>query len=421
MNKGIQVCVVGAGSSYTPELIQGLLNLSEERLPVRSIRLQDPDAKRLETMAGLAARMIAKAGRQIELKQGPALEPLLEGADFVITQIRVGGMAARHLDESIPLNYGILGQETTGPGGLFKALRTIPPMLAIAETVAKAAPQALILNYTNPSGIITEAVCRYTSAKLIGLCAGIPSIQVDLAAKLKDVYPDLRTYSIGLNHLGFVHKFVSGGQDVTQAALERLYPLNGKADAEAALVRRLGAVPIGYLNYFYHRKERLEHALRAPETRAQAVQKLEAQILSEAAQPGTDSKPQALESRGGGGYSDITFGFMDAIYNNTNVELTCSQPNGSSTEGIDPEAVLEITCRVGRHGATPIPCGRIPLAFRGLVQTVKAFETLAVEAAVKKERRLVVQALMNHPLAGDLDMIEPLVDEMLKAHHLDYR
>jgi 6-phospho-beta-glucosidase len=419
VNRDIKVCIVGAGSSYTPELIQGLLQLSEERLPVRSIRLCDLDAKRLETMAGLAGRMIAKSGRDIELKQGRELEPLLEGVDFVITQIRVGGMAARHLDESIPLKYSILGQETTGPGGMFKALRTIPPMIAIAHTVAKIAPQAFILNYTNPSGIIAEAVCTHTKAKLIGLCAGIPSIQVELAQKLKAEYPDLKTYSVGLNHLGFVHKFVSGGKDVTEAALEKLYPLNGKPDADAQLIRTLGAVPIGYLNYFYRRQARLEHAQKAPETRAQAVKKLEEQILKEALT--ADAKPKALESRGGGGYSDITFGFMDAIHNDSKVELTCSQPNGSSTEGIDPEAVLEITCMVGKQGATPIHCGRIPLAFRGLVQAVKAFETLTVEAAVKKDRRLAVQALMNHPMAGDLDVIEPLVDEMLAAHGLDYR
>jgi 6-phospho-beta-glucosidase len=178
-------------------------------------------------------------------------------------------------------------------------------------------------------------------------------------------------------------------------------------------------VPIGYLNYFYRRQARFEYAKQAPETRAQAVKKLEEQILEEAKT--ADTKPKALESRGGGGYSDITFGFMDAIHNDSRVELTCSQVNGSSTEGIDPEAVVEITCTVGKNGAEPIPCGPIPLAFRGLVQAVKAFETLTVEAAVKKERRLLLQALMNHPMAGDLDVIKPLVDEMLAAHGLEYR
>jgi 6-phospho-beta-glucosidase len=343
----------------------------------------------------------------------------------VVTQIRVGGMKARHLDESIPLKYGIIGQETTGPGGMFKALRTIPPMLKIAEAVAKIAPHAVILNYTNPSAIITEAVSRHSKAHLIGLCAGIPSMQDYLHGQLKADYPEVQSYAVGLNHLGFIHRIESKGKDITEEALAKLYPLTGHKDEdeakEAHMIRTLGAIPNGYMHYYYHRGEMLKHQKEAKETRAEQVQKLEDAILKEAAEPSTDSKPKALEERGGGGYSDITFGFMDAIHNDSKVLLTCSRPNGSSVDGIEPDAVVEVTCTVGKQGAAPVKTGKIPAAFRGVVQAVKDYESLTVEAAVTRSRRLAIQALLNHPMVGDLDVVEPMVDEMLKAHGLEFK
>jgi len=423
MSRGLTLCIVGAGSSYTPELVSGLLAQPQDELPVSAVRLTDINPERLAVMAGLAERMVRHAGREVAVHKDTELERMLEGADFVITQIRVGGMKARYLDESIPLKYGIIGQETTGPGGMFKALRTIPPMLDIARKVTEVCPEAFILNYTNPSGIITEAVTKHARARLIGLCSGIPGMQKRLRAALASRYPNLKTYCVGLNHFGFVHRMVSDGRDVTAEAIEAAYgkdgPLAGDGQT-AQLCRLIGAVPISYVNYYFHRGRRLADARSAPQTRAQQVEQIEREVLCEAADPQTVAKPKALSKRGGGGYADITFSVMKAILNDTGAELPANVPNHGAVRAMEEDAVVEVVCRVDRRGAAPLPVGRVPLAFAGLVQAIKAYETLTVEAAIARSRRLAVLALMNHPLAGDLDVIGPMVSEMLEAHGLRF-
>jgi 6-phospho-beta-glucosidase len=415
MKQGVNVCIVGAGSSYTPELIEGISHKPE--LGISELRLHDIDLKRLEIMAGLTRRMLAAAGCGIKVTQGTDLATLLPGADFVVTQIRVGGMAARDLDETIPLKYGVVGQETTGPGGMFKALRTIPQMLDIAQAVEKYAPQAFILNYTNPSGIVTEALCLHSRAKTIGLCSGIPGVQHDVQNRLKSIYPDLKCYSAGLNHLGFLYKLTSGGRDVTAQALRELA---AQAD-HFKLAETIGAAFIGYVDYFLRRGHKLAEVRAQTKTRACQIMDIEAEVFRQAADEKCSSKPAALAKRGGGGYSDVTFAFMEAILRDTNAELVCSVLNRGCIKDIADDAAIEVTCRVGADGAKPLPVGELPLAFRGLVQAVKAYETLTVEAAIKKEKRLVVQALLNHPLCQDIEVIEPMVKELLQAHGLQYK
>jgi len=425
VSAGLSVCVVGAGSSYTPELIEGVLARDPGELPITDIRLTDIDGGRLQVMAGFAERAVRRAGRGIAVSSEVRPEPMLEGADFVITQIRVGGMAARHLDESIPLKYGIIGQETTGPGGMCKALRTIPPMLEIARKVAQVCPEAFILNYANPSGIVTEAVSKHTKAKIIGLCSGIPGIQRRLAERFSPRYPEFRTYTVGLNHFGFVHRMVSGDQEVTAEVIQQLDEEDQRAQGEGrsegmSLLRLLGAVPISYVNYFFHHGRQVAAAKARGETRAQQIKGIERAILAEAAREDATGKPEALRLRGGGGYSDITFAVMKAIVQDTGEELTANVPNRGSVVGIEDDAVVELVCGVDKGGAHPLPVGQIPLAFRGLVQALKAYETLTVEAAVHRSKRLAMLALLNHPLGGDLDVIEPLLTEMLEAHGLEF-
>jgi 6-phospho-beta-glucosidase len=422
MNRKITVAIVGAGSSYTPELLDGFLGLDPARLPVAEFRLFDVNAERLGVMAGLSGRMVRRHGRDIAVKRCDRLEASLEGADFIITQIRVGGMQARWLDESIPLKYGILGQETTGPGGMFKALRTIPAMLEIARAVERVAPQAFILNYTNPSGIVTEAVTRHTAAKMLGLCSGIPLIIEEIKKDFGGEFPDLHAYCVGLNHLGFIHRIVSGGKDVTREIIARMAATESRHGKDADALNRfaveIGAVPIGYLDYYF-RRGRLVRKLQAQEmTRAQQIMELEKAVFAEASAPGADMKPETLSKRGGGGYSAVTFAAMDAIVNDTGAELAISVPNRGTVDGIEADEVVEVVCRIGRNGPTPIPVGPIPLAFRGLVQAVKAYEVLTVEAAMQRDRRLLKLALLNHPLVGDAEIIDPLLDEMLAAHQV---
>jgi len=373
-------------------------------------------------MAGLSERMLAHAGRDVEVTTGTDRRATLDGADFVITQIRVGGMAARHLDESIPPKYGIVGQETTGPGGMFKALRTLPHMIDIARDVADICPRAFILSYTNPSGIVTEAVGRHTDANFVGMCSGMPNIQDRLAERFADIWPDLKTYCVGLNHLGFVYRFVAGGQDVTADAVARVVAHEREHDNAdwARTVERFGAVPIGYVNHYVHPRDSLKHYDPAANTRAQDIMAIERDLFAEAADPKTVTKPEILKRRGGGGYANITFKVMRAIVGDTGQEWTVSTRNGGAVDGIDPDAAVEVTCRIGAGGPEPIPVGPMPVAFGGLVQQVKAYETLVVEAAVTRSRATAVRALMNHPLCDKPDVAEALVDEMLAAHGLAF-
>jgi 6-phospho-beta-glucosidase len=354
---------------------------------------------------------------------------MLDGADFVVTQIRVGGMAARYLDESIPLKYGIVGQETTGPGGMFKALRTIPAMIDIARAVARRAPSALILNYTNPSGIITEAVLTHTSAKLIGLCSGLPGLSAWLITELAADYPRLKLRAVGLNHFGFFHRLEHDGADVTMAGIGRLREIHQAAPkpderhlAWLDLAQTLGAIPIpGYSEYFYRRAFRLAEAKARPRTRAEEIMEIEGTLFKEAADPAPVAKPTALAKRGGGGYSEVTLAVIKSMLHDRGAEIVASTLNGGATCDLPREAAMESTCRIDRSGAHPLPVGTLPPAFRGTAQALKVYETLVVEAAVKRDRRLAIQALLNHPMAGDLDVVRPLVDEMLAAHGLDYR
>jgi 6-phospho-beta-glucosidase len=426
MNHGIRLCIVGAGSSYTPELIRGIIGLDPMELPITSINMHDIDARRLDIMAGLSARMLKAAGKKIHVTSCPTLPESLTDVDFVVTQIRVGGMAARILDEKIPMKYGIIGQETTGPGGMFKALRTIPRMLEVADAVAKFAPDAFILNYTNPSGIITEAVTKHSQAKIIGLCSGIPCMQRDLKKDLGDTFPDISSRCIGLNHLGFIHRIFAGGTDVTREAIERHLALEPTGDDNAKrisneLARVIQAIPIGYVNYYFRRAMKIAELRAEPETRGEKVMKIESGILAQAAMTDAADFPSDLEKRGGGGYAEVTFDCMRAIWNDSGAAIACSVPNHGAVDGIDEDAVVEIVCRIGRQGATPLPVGTIPSAFRGLVQAVKSYETLTVQAAVTKDINHVYHALLNHPLVGDWDVIVPLVDEMMTAHQLNFR
>jgi 6-phospho-beta-glucosidase len=257
-------------------------------------------------------------------------------------------------------------------------------------------------------------------------------MQSHLSEKFGKDYPGFKSYSVGLNHLGFIYKMTSKGKDVTREVLDRLYAeeqkkkkkggRNGARMGDAAMARMLGAIPIGYLYYFLYRNEVVKNEqAKGHETRAQQVMKIEKAVLEQAADPACCGKPDALVKRGGGGYSDVTFGFLKAIHHDRNAELVCSVQNRGSVTGMDDDAGVELSCLVNKKGATPLPVGKIPMAYRGIVQAVKAYETLTVEAAVKKSRNLAIQAMLNHPLGGDVSQVEPMVDEMLKAHGLRFK
>jgi len=424
--RNLSLCVVGAGGSYTPEIVAGVLDRDPDVLPVAELSLMDTDPARLEVMAGLARRMIAARGRRIEVRATSDLEAAVRGADFVVTQIRVGGMGARNIDELVPLRYGVIGQETTGPGGMFKALRTIPVMIEIGETVARVAPDAFILNYTNPSGVVTEAVLRHTPARLLGLCSSIPLMQRELKRRLAGRFGAVEVESVGLNHLGFIHRITAEGGDVTADALAWLAAnddgRNGLLASALKTSRTLGALPVEkYGDLYFHRRAETAAAQAAERTRAQMVMDIEAEVLAEAAHPAVTDRPRALLRRGGEGYSHVTFDTLNAILNDTGDRIVMSTLNRGAVAGLPDDVAVETVCAVGAEGARPLPVGEMPLAFRGLVQAVKAHESLVVEAAVTRRRDIALQALLAHPLVGDLDIAEPMLDDLLASHGLEFQ
>lgn len=422
--RSIVLCIVGAGGSYTPEIIEGVLE--RPGLAVSEISLTDSDPQRLAVMAGLARRMVEAAGRRIEVRESADLAQAARGADFVVTQIRVGGMAARQIDETIPLRYGVIGQETTGPGGMFKALRTIPVMIDVARTISQVAPDAFILNYTNPSGVVTEAVLNHTDARLLGLCSSIPLLQHRLRGLLAEAFGEVEIASVGLNHLGFVHQITAGGADVTRAAIGHLHARHAANDdlfaSALKIAPLLGAIPVEkYGDLYFHRRAEFEAMAGAERTRAQTVMDIEAQVLAQAADPAVSSKPPALIQRGGEGYSGVTFDTLEAILEDRGAKIVMSTLNRGAVAGLPDDAAIETVCEVGAQGAHALPVGEMPLAWRGLVQAVKAHESLTVQAAVSRSRDVALQALLAHPLVGDIDVAEPMLDDLLAAHGLDYR
>lgn len=425
MRRELAVAVIGAGGSYTPELVSGVLAHRPEELPIGELRLCDINAERLDVMAGLTRRMISASGREIRVRTAAELHTAVDGVDFVVTQIRVGGMPARHLDESIPLRYGIIGQETTGPGGMAKALRTVPVMVDIANEVARLAPEATILNYTNPSGIMAEAVLNHTDARFVGLCAGIPGLQAQLHERLSAKFGTIETACVGLNHVGFVHRVVAGGEDVTPDAIGEI-ARQAAGGPEwwrrwAELAQAIGAFPMpGYSEYYFRRSAALERQRSAALTRAQQVIEIEQAVFAEAADPATTHAPEALAKRGGEGYSSVTFAVLKAMLADRGDRIVMSVLNGDAVHGLPADASVEVVCEVDGAGARPLPIGAMPLSIRGIVQAVKAHETLTIEAALTRRRDVALQALLAHPLVGDLDVAEPLLDELLEAHGLDY-
>ena len=426
MSGRVSLAIVGAGSSYTPELVAGLLRHEERELPVGELRLHDVDAVRLGIMAGLSGRMIAAAGRNLHVRVEPALDAAVAGADFVVTQIRVGGMAGRRLDETIPLKYGIIGQETTGPGGMFKALRTIPVMVEIAREVARLAPAATILNYTNPSGVVTEAVLNHSEARFVGLCSGLPGVEGVLRGYLRPRFGEIETSCVGLNHVGFIHRITAAGEDVTAEAIAEMGRLAAGGPEHFTrwtdLAAFLGAFPMpGYSEYYFRRSAALTKQQGAASTRADQVLEIERELFREAADPALAAAPPALARRGGEGYSSVTFGVLKALLGTTAPQrIVMSARNGDAVEALPREAAVEVVAEVSPGCIRPLPVGAIPLPFRGLVQAVKTHETLTVEAAMTRSRRVALQALVAHPLVGDLEIAEPLLDELLAAHELEY-
>jgi 6-phospho-beta-glucosidase len=399
------MAVIGGGSSYTPEIIEGV---AAADLPCRELRLFDINAERLDVMAALARRMLARVGSPIRLVSTTDRAAALAGADFVIAQIRVGGMAARHLDESIPLEFDVIGQETVGPGGMFKALRTIPAMLDLAHEIERLAPQAWLLNMTNPSGIVTEALLRHSKVRTLGLCSSPALYLEEIRRRLgRRAIP---TWA-GMNHMAFVTWLEWQGGDLLDEFIASEEPGDWRD-----LQRALHALPLRYLRYYYFQRECVAEAKAKGKTRAQEIMEVERDVFEQARDPLLDAKPEALARRGGAGYAAVALAVIEAVLNDTGEDQIVSARNSGALTALPDDCVIEARSALGAQGAWPHPIGEIPPAIRGLLQAMKAYELLTVEAAVTGSRQAAVQAMLANPLVPGYSEAVGLVDRLLAAH-----
>jgi len=413
-----KIAVIGGGSSYTPELIDGFIQ-NESNLQVGEITLYDIDQERLNIVGGMAQRMVRYAEMDTRITLTTNRPQAVEGAKFVLSSMRVGKMAARILDEKIPLKYNVIGQETTGPGGTFKAFRTIPVTLDIAKDMQKYAPDAWFINFTNPSGIMTEAILKHTDLNVVGLCNN-PINMIAGMAEIFHVEPrDVFLEWVGLNHVNWIRKVFIKGQDMTQNLMDNLEKFAENEEMphlEPELIRTLGVIPTYYLQYYYYHPAKLAEAKAAEKSRGEVVLEVEQELLKQYADPSVLVKPEELAQRGGARYSEAAVNLiLSLMLDRRDVQIVVAR-NGGAISDLPPDASVEVPCVVGAHGVTPLMMGKLPESIRTLCQQAKAWESATVKAAVSGSRKDAILAMLQNPLVPDYTTAVALVDDMLEAH-----
>jgi 6-phospho-beta-glucosidase len=411
----VKLTVVGAGSTYTPEVVDGLVRLHEV-LPVDELALSDIDEQRLLVVGGLARRMVERAGQTTHVTLTTELDEAVEGADAVLIQIRVGGQAARMVDESVPLACGCLGQETTGFGGLAKALRTVPVVLQIAERVRVLAPGAWIVDFTNPVGIVTKALLD-EGHRAVGLCSAAMAYQRHFAGLLGVSAARIELDHVGLNHLTWEVGVRLDGADVLPRLLdEHIEPVARSSGLPAELVRRLGVVPSYYLHYFYEHDQVVDEQRRT-KSRAEEVSEIERDLLELYADDQLAEKPELLSRRGGAGYSEAAVELLGSLVGTGGEgRHVINLRNDGTLPFLAADAVVEVPAQVTPRDVAPMPMPPLEPMHRGLVAHVSAYEDLALEAALHGGRERVFRALLAHPLIGQAHVAETLTDRMVEAN-----
>lgn len=414
----MKVAVIGGGSTYTPELVNGFIAGARE-LDLQEVWLMDIDRARLDIVGGYAWRMVEAAGKPFELHLTTVRDDALRDAAFVETQIRVGGMRARLRDEELGARWGLVGQETTGVGGMAKALRTVPVILSVAQDMLALCPGAWLINFANPSGLVTEAIQRYApDVRSIGLCNGPIGIQMRLAqSRGVSPYEVLLDY-LGLNHLSWVRGAYLHGQDVWPEFFEEyLARLERSEDATLPpwLAHALGAMPSSYLRYYY-RTAAVVEAQETRQPRAARVMEIEQQLLARYADPDLTSLPPELMERGGAYYSTAAVNLMLALQRKRSEVHIVNTRIGDAVPGWPGDWVAELPCRVSAAGVYPLPARPLPPLADGLVRMVKAYELLTDEAAVTGSVEAALQALVAHPLGPGADRAPAFWDDLLLTH-----
>ncbi|WP_030171133.1 6-phospho-beta-glucosidase [Streptomyces sp. NRRL S-813] len=417
----MKLTVVGGGSTYTPELIDGFARL-RDTLPVEELVLVDPATDRLELVGGLARRIFAHQGHPGRIVTTSDLEAAVDGADAVLLQLRVGGQAARLQDETWPLECGCVGQETTGAGGLAKALRTVPVVLDIADRVRRANPNAWIIDFTNPVGIVTRALLQ-AGHRAVGLCNVAIGFQRKFAAMLDVAPADIHLDHVGLNHLTWETGVRLDGPEGRNVLPDLLAAhgdtIAGDLHLPRPLLDRLGVVPSYYLRYYYAHDQVVDE-LRTKPSRAAEVAAMEKQLLEMYGDPSLHEKPALLAKRGGAYYSEAAVDLAAALLGGGGSPYQVVNTHNKGTLPFLPDdAVIEVQAAVGPKGASPLPVAPLDPLYAGLVAAVTTYEDLALEAALRGGRERVFRALLSHPLVGQYAYAETLTDQLI-AHNREH-
>lgn len=429
MKTGLKIVTIGGGSSYTPELIEGFIKYHKE-LPVSEIWLVDVEEgkEKLEIVGSLAKRMVEKAGVPIHINLTLDRKEALKNADFVTTQFRVGLLEARGKDERIPLKHGVLGQETNGPGGLFKALRTIPVILDICGEMEELCPDAWLINFTNPAGMVTEAVLRYSNIKkVVGLCNVPIGMEMGVAKLLQVDHSSVRIDFAGLNHMVYGMDVFVDGVSVKDKVISLITdPQNSITMQnihvmgwESEFLTALNVLPCPYHNYYYKAGDMLEKELKNYKeggTRAEVVKKLEDELFELYKDPKLAVKPPQLEQRGGAYYSDAAVRLIHSMYTDKRDIQAVNTMNRGAIASMPFDSAVEISCIITKDGPKPITMGGLPIAVRGLVQQIKSFERVAIDAAITGDYGTALLAMTINPLVPSDTVAKVILDEMLEAH-----
>lgn len=421
----MKVAVIGGGSSYTPELINGFIERIDS-FPLTELWLMDILPERLEVVGKFAQRMVAAKGAPFTVRLTTNQQEAIQDAAYVNTQLRIGWMQARREDEYLGRRHGLIGQETTGIGGMAKALRTIPIILSIARDMqALAQPGALLVNFTNPAGLVTQALTQYApEVTAVGVCNAPFHMKMNILEKLAQlgipVQPEqAQLDTLGLNHLTWHRGFTVDGEDVWPQVLAQYVAQLRQEETPQwppALIETLQMIPNYYLHYFYFTQQKLAEQEKWPPSRAEQVMAIEAELLAQYAESDRTEPPPGLMQRGGAYYATVATQLLNAHYNDLHEQHVVNVPHRGAVAGWPENWVLELPAMVSRAGIEPIPTRPLPTAVLGLMQQVKMYELLTVEAAVHGDRQAAYQALLAHPLGPAADQVEAALNDMLQIH-----
>jgi 6-phospho-beta-glucosidase len=421
----MKIAVIGGGSTYSPEFVNGLLERTNI-LPVRELWLVDIDPKRLEVVGGFIRRMVDAAGNPFSVELTDDFKPAVAGASYVVTQLRVGQMPARREDEYLGRRHGLIGQETTGVGGMAKALRTIPVVRAIAEEMHRATPAAVLANFTNPAGLVTQALTDVLPhGQAIGVCNVPITIRMGFIKRLEKMTGTkieparTRLDTLGLNHLSWHRGFTLDGEDMWgQLLAETVGELRAQADPEwdPDWIEQNRLIPNYYLQYFYHTDKKLAAQEKWPPSRAEEVMEIEKRLLAEYSEPDRTSPPEDLIKRGGAYYSTAATQLIAAHYDGRGEVHVVNIAHNGAVEGWPKDWVLEMPANVARKKVEPLPVPPLPKMCFDLIARVKEYEMLTVQAAVRGDRKAALEALRVHPLGPGPDRAEAVLEDLLETN-----